>query len=193
MSHTVCPYWAGFLLAGRLRRLVQNPERLLVPFVSSGMTVLEVGPGMGFFSIPMARLVGAGGRVVCVDVQEKMIRALERRALRAGVADRIAARVCQPASLGIEDFRGRIDLAFLFAMVHEVPDAGRLFGEVADALRPEGRCLVAEPRLHVPSRSFEATVALALQYGLRLAERPTLAGSHAALMTLAAAALPPGA
>ncbi len=66
--HGVCPWYLGYLLASPLRRLLENPERMLRPYVRPGMTVLEPGSGMGFFSLPLARLVGAEGRVVCVDL-----------------------------------------------------------------------------------------------------------------------------
>ena len=83
----VCPWWLGPLLANPLRRLVQDPAAILAPHVREGMTVLEPGCGMGFFSLPLARLVGPGGRVVCVDLQRKMIEGLRRRAKRAGLLD----------------------------------------------------------------------------------------------------------
>ena len=75
-------------------RFGQNPVKILSPYVGSGMTVLDIGPGMGFFTLPMARLVGPAGKVVCADVQPKMLDALRRRAAEAGLADRIDARVC---------------------------------------------------------------------------------------------------
>jgi ubiquinone/menaquinone biosynthesis C-methylase UbiE len=51
------------------------------------MTVLAPGPGMGFFTIPLARLVGPSGRVIAVDLQPKMIESLKRRASKAGVLE----------------------------------------------------------------------------------------------------------
>jgi len=73
MSKRVCPWWLGYLLASPIRRLLHNPTRILTPFVRPGMTVLEPGPGMGYFTLELARLVGTSGRVVAVDVQPKMI------------------------------------------------------------------------------------------------------------------------
>ena len=84
MSNRVCPWWLGSLLASPVRRWMQgDPVEILKPFVREGMTVLEPGPGMGFFTIPLARLVGASGRVVAVDLQPKMIAGLKRRAAKA--------------------------------------------------------------------------------------------------------------
>jgi protein-L-isoaspartate O-methyltransferase len=64
----VCPWWVGYLLVSPLRRFFQDPGEVLGPHVREGMTVLEIGPGMGYFSLPLARLVGKEGRVLCVDV-----------------------------------------------------------------------------------------------------------------------------
>jgi len=54
---------------------------------------------MGFFSLPLARMVGPNGKVLCVDLQEKMLRSLHKRALKAGVADRIISRLSARSSL----------------------------------------------------------------------------------------------
>jgi tRNA A58 N-methylase Trm61 len=88
MAHRVCPWWIGYLLASPLRRWFgQDPAKILSPYVREAMTVLEPGPGMGFFTIPLARLVGPSGRVITVDLQPKMIESLKRRASKAGVLE----------------------------------------------------------------------------------------------------------
>ena len=63
----VCPVWVGYLLASPVRKLIQNPKKLLSPYVEEGMTVLDAGCAMGFFSLPMARMVGPNGKVICGD------------------------------------------------------------------------------------------------------------------------------
>ena len=73
MAHRVCPWWLGYLLASPLRRLMQDPVKVVAPYVREGMTVLEPGPGMGFFTLELARLVGPSGRVVAVDIQPRML------------------------------------------------------------------------------------------------------------------------
>ncbi|QTA78393.1 SAM-dependent methyltransferase [Desulfonema limicola] len=92
MSKRVCPIWIGYLLLNPIRKLYQNPEKILSPYVSEGMTVLDMGCAMGYFSIPLARLVGTDGKVICADIQEKMLKSLEKRAAKAGLSDRIETR-----------------------------------------------------------------------------------------------------
>jgi ubiquinone/menaquinone biosynthesis C-methylase UbiE len=123
MGHCVCPWWLGYLLASPLRRLLQDPARILAPHVREGMIVLEPGPGMGFFTLELARRVGPRGRVVAVELQPRMLAGLGRRAARAGLLSRIELRQARPEAMGIEDLAGRVDLVLAFAVVHEFPDA----------------------------------------------------------------------
>jgi hypothetical protein len=59
---------AGYFLLNPLRRLRQDPRKPLKPYVGEGMTVLEPGPGTGFFKLELLRLVGKSGWVIAVDV-----------------------------------------------------------------------------------------------------------------------------
>jgi ubiquinone/menaquinone biosynthesis C-methylase UbiE len=182
MPHPVCPPWVGYLLANPLRRLFQKPEQILAGLVTPGMTVLEVGPGMGFFTLPMARMVGPEGRVVAVDVQEAMLRGLRRRAERAGLSERVITRVCPPTSLDVADFAGKVDFALVYAVVHELPNAGHFFAEVAEALKPGAQCLLGEPAGHVSAEAFAVTLETAQRAGLRVVAEPRIRGSRSALL-----------
>ena len=98
---------------------------------------------MGYFTIPLARITGPGGKVIAVDLQERMLDALVRRAEKAGVADRIIPHRCQKESLGVE---GPADFALAFWMAHEVPDKPRFFREIFAFLKQGGRLLLVEPK-----------------------------------------------
>src|SRR5215475_14588300 len=78
-QHKLCPWWVGYLITSPFRKLWQNPALILEPHIRAGMTVLEPGPGMGFFTLEIAKLVGSSGRVVAVDVEPQMIEGLKRR------------------------------------------------------------------------------------------------------------------
>jgi tRNA A58 N-methylase Trm61 len=158
---------------------------MLRPFVRPGMTVLEPGSGMGFFSLPLARLVGAEGRVVCVDLQRRMIDGLRRRAHKAGLLDRIETAICSPDDLGIVAWAGRIDLALVIHVIHEVPDPDRFLRQIHAALRSGGKLVLIEPKGHVTPEQFEETLALAEAAGfIRDQQDPATKPLHATLTRL---------
>jgi SAM-dependent methyltransferase len=146
------------------------------------MTVLEPGPGMGFFTLPLARLAGPNGRVVAVDVEPRMIAGLERRATRAGLRDRIETRVASVSSLGVDDLAGSVDFVLAFAMVHEMPSAAAFFQEAAQAMKQGGILLLAEPSGHVDAARFAAELEDAGRAGLAVQRRAVVRSSHAAVL-----------
>jgi SAM-dependent methyltransferase len=160
------------MLTCPLRRFQYDPATLLASHVREGMTVLEPGPGMGFFTLELARKVGGAGRVIVLDIQQRMLDGLRRRAARARLLGRIEARLTRPDTLGIEDLAGTIDFVLAYYMVHEVPSAAVFFAEVAQALRPGGTALLAEPAGHVGMAEFEAELQAAAAAGLAVVERP---------------------
>jgi ubiquinone/menaquinone biosynthesis C-methylase UbiE len=181
MAH-VCPWWFCYTFDNPLRRLVHDPVKMLAPFVGAGATCLDVGCGMGYFTLGLARLVGASGRVLAVDLQQKMLDTLMRRATKAGVAKAIEPRRCAPDSLGLADVAGTVDFALCFWMLHEVPDMAGFLEQIAAALKPGGTLLVAEPRFHVKRDAFDAELRLAEGLGWAVMQEPAIWGSHAALL-----------
>ena len=183
MAEHVCPWWLGYLLASPLRRwLSQSPEEMLGPFVRDGITVLEPGPGMGFFTLPLARMVGSRGRVVAVDIQLQMLSSLRRRAERTGLAERIETRLAGPDQMGLDDLEGAVDFALAFAVVHEMPSADKFFGEVASALKSGGLLFFAEPSGHVKPEKFQQELEAARTAGFEMLDRPAVRRSHAVVL-----------
>ncbi len=182
MAEHVCPVWMGYLLANPLRRLVQNPDTILAPYIREGMTCLDAGCAMGFFSVAMARLAGKSGSVICVDFQEKMLAALYRKANRADLSDRIIPRCCLQDSLCLSDLHETVDFALAMAVIHEVPDQNLFFKELWEALKPGGRFLAAEPAHHIREARFAEEVDLARNAGFSVLEYPAVPKSHAVLL-----------
>ena len=182
MGHRVCPWWIGYLLASPVRRLFQDPAAIIKPYVREGMTVVEPGPGMGFFTVEMARQVGASGRVVAVDVQPRMIAGLKRRLAKAGLLERTDARLASSDSLGLQDLEGKVDFALAMAVVHEMPSSSGFFAEVAQAMKPGATLLLVEPSGHVKKAAFEKELQDAAAAGLEVTDRPAIPRSQAALL-----------
>ena len=159
----VCPWWLAPTFDNPLRWLIQNPYRILSGFVQQGQTVADIGCGMGYFSIPLAHIVGAQGKVIATDLQDEMLQGVRRRAIRAGVQERLVIRQAQDTSLGLAE---QLDFALAFWMVHEVPDPVALLGEIHSHLIPGGGLLIAEPVIHVSEKAFQKTVDSAALAGL---------------------------
>jgi len=189
MAAHVCPWWAGYFIDNPLRRLLHDPQQIVGPHVKPGMTVMDIGCGMGWFSIPMARMVGEKGRVIAVDLQQPMLDVLRRRAERAGVADRVQTHKCRHDRLGIEV---QSDFALCFMMVHEVRDPRRLLGEIHACFKPGGKLMAAEPKIHVPGPAFRQTVATAEQVGFRVVDHPRVRWCRAVLLEKAATSMATG-
>jgi len=181
-AQRVCPWWLGYFLASPIRKLRYNPRTLLAPYVKEGMTVLDFGTAMGFFSIPLAQIVGPTGMVICIEMQEKMLARLKKRAQKAGVSAQIDARLCTQDSPGLEPLAGTIDFALLFAVVHEVPARAALFAGIAAALKPQAKLFLAEPKGHVSAEDFARTLAIAKEKGFVEVGTPQVSRTFAVLL-----------
>ena len=159
------------------------PRPCWPPWVRPGATCLDLGCGMGYFTVGLARLASPGGRVVAVDLQEKMLAGLRRRANKAGLGGAIEPRRCAPDSLGIGDLAGAVDFALCFWMLHEVPSVADFLGQVLETMRPRGALLVTEPKFHVDPKTFAGEMAQAEALGWRVVERPNIWGSHSAILS----------
>ena len=182
MAGKICPVWIGYMLLNPLRRILQNPAKILKPCLRKGMRVMDYGSAMGFFSIPMAREVGPEGRVVCVDIQEKMLEVLARRAARAGVGGIIESCLISGSAPSLERYRNGIDFVLLFAVAHEVPDQEALFRELFQALKPGGKMLFSEPSGHLSRPEYDSSVALAEEQGFRRGEAVRIRGGFSLIL-----------
>jgi ubiquinone/menaquinone biosynthesis C-methylase UbiE len=178
----ICPWWLGYFLANPLRKLAHDPEKILGHYLAEGMTAVDIGSGMGYFSIPMATLVGGKGKVICVDLQEKMLSSLRKRARKAGVVEQIETKRAESHSLDLKDKAGTADFVLLFAVAHEIPDLERAFREICDVLKSGGRLLISEPKGHVTGQQFAKTISIAQASGFKIVATPKIRGEHSTLL-----------
>jgi 2-polyprenyl-3-methyl-5-hydroxy-6-metoxy-1,4-benzoquinol methylase len=146
------------------------------------MSTVDVVCAMGFFSLPLAQMVGASGRVVCVDVQERMLATLERRARRKGLEHIIETRLATQEDLGLEDLEGKADLLLAIHVLHETAFPRRFLIRCLETLRPGGKLLVIEPRGHVSEEDFEKSRTLAMEVGFSDCESRDLKRSRKFVM-----------
>jgi ubiquinone/menaquinone biosynthesis C-methylase UbiE len=179
----VCPAEHAGWLSTPLRRLFQDPRRILAGLIDPGDTVVDVGCGPGFFTLPMARMTGETGTVIAVDLQEEMLRHVRQRAEKARLAARIRTHRCSADALGLTV---EADLVLAFYMLHEVPDPAAFLAQVRAILRPGGRMLLIEPKGHVSAADFERSITQAKAEGLHpVSERRLLMSRGVLLQTQA--------
>ena len=133
------PYEARLFLRLPRRRL---HWRRLVELLatSAGERVLEVGPGTGYYSLPVAGALG-GGSLDVVDVRREFLDDVVRRADADGL-ENVRATLADGARLPYDD--QTFDAAFLVTVLGEIPDQDAALRELRRVLRPGGRLVVGE-------------------------------------------------
>lgn len=151
IKQPTCPWWFLFTFDNPLRKLYQDPIQILTPYIKTGDSVIDLGCGMGYFSIPMAVLVGEQGKVISVDLQEQMLAGLRVRAEKADLLDRIRTHQSTQDQIGISE---EADFVLAFWMAHEVHDSRSFFEQIRGMLKTDGWLLIAEPYIHVSQSRF---------------------------------------
>ena len=182
MAGRVCPVWIGYLLLSPFRKLRQNPGRILRSFLCPGMTALDYGSAMGYFSLPMASLVGPEGKVICADIQEGMLQALMKRAKKAKVGNVIEPFLVTGPSISPEKYYNKVDFVLLFSVAHEVTDQDTLFREIYTVLKPGGKLLFSEPSGHISRSVFASSVRTAENNYFQQIEQLEISGAHSVLL-----------
>lgn len=165
-----------------LRKLVQAPKRIVGPYIKSGDTVLDLGCGPGFFTVEMAKMVGSTGKVIAVDLQEKMLRRLEKKVSGSALNNRVKLHLCHADSLGL-DLAVKADFILAYYMVHETPDPRVFLSQVKELLNESGKFLIVEPYFHVSRNKFDQITQLAELVGFRVIEKPKRKSGRSLLLS----------
>jgi ubiquinone/menaquinone biosynthesis C-methylase UbiE len=134
-----------------LYSLFRDPYQVLhAAGLKPGQTVLEVGCGPGFFTVPAARIVGEQGSVCALDISPLAIKEVEQKIEQQGVTN-VNTVLADAAQTGLPD--RSFDLAFVFGFAHGGGDLGNIPAELHRLLRPAGTLSVEGP-LGVPNELF---------------------------------------
>jgi ubiquinone/menaquinone biosynthesis C-methylase UbiE len=165
----ICPVELAGMLDLNLRRLFQNPKKMLGPYVREGMKVLDMGCGPGFFSMQIAEMVGATGKVTAADLQGGMLEKLGKKIRKAGVQNIISLHQCGRDATGLSE---KFDFILIFYMLHEVPSPKEFLREMKTLLKPNGKVLIAEPKFHVSKRDFAVVIEMMKNMGYNIVHVP---------------------
>ena len=118
------------------RKEWQNPDVILNRIgVESGMTVADLGCGPGFFTVPVASLVGANGLVYAVDADPIMVRYLQENISKSGIEKkRVKIMQADVSQTGIP--AKSVDIAFFANILHDIQDRRSFFDEVKRICKP---------------------------------------------------------
>lgn len=158
------PYSQRFLVQGPHPFLGrQRLREILEP--RPGERILEVGPGTGYHSLPVASWISPGGTLEIVDVIEEWLDHTMGVAKEQGIRNIVPARA-DATSLPHE--AGSFDAAFLVHVLGEVPDQEAALRELRRVLKPDGRLVVGESVLDPHVVTLRALRHRAGAAGLRL-------------------------
>jgi ubiquinone/menaquinone biosynthesis C-methylase UbiE len=180
-SSRICSWKIAFALDNPIRKIIHNPQKILGRYIEPGQIVLDLGCGPGTFSLAMAKMVGESGKVIAVDIQEEMLQMVREKAARQGLGSRIVTHKSGPDRIGLSE---KVDFALAFYMVHEVSNAEAFLKEVACVIKPRGKLLIVEPKMHVSPAAFEKTIEVARLAGLRSISEPKIRFSRSKLLSL---------
>lgn len=167
----VCPVEIAGSLDNKLRRWLQNPRKILQPYIKEGMTVLDLGCGPGFFSIEIALLLQGKGQVIAADLQEGMLNKVSKKITGTSLENLIRLHRCEVERIGVEE---KVDFVLAFYMIHEVPDQERLFRELLTLLKPGGKILIVEPNFHVTKKAFGEMLVKIKNTGFKVMDGPKM-------------------
>jgi ubiquinone/menaquinone biosynthesis C-methylase UbiE len=137
---SACPYNQRFWVQAPHPFITRSRMReALAP--ASGETILEVGPGTGYYSLDVAAAVEPGGTLHVFDLQQEMLDHTMRRAAEAGLTNVMPQQGdARELPYGDDTF----DAALMVTVLGEVPDQERALAELARVLKPGGRLVVGE-------------------------------------------------
>jgi ubiquinone/menaquinone biosynthesis C-methylase UbiE len=163
------PQFLADAIDNPFRRRIQPPDQTPTRHgIEPGMTVLEVGPGNGTYTMATARRVGETGRIVTIDIEPKMIERVRRRAELEGVRN-IEARVADVYDLPFEE--GSFDAIYMIAVLGEIPVPTKAMQELYRVLSPVGTLAFSELIFDPDYMRAKTLIGMARTAGFRLKKR----------------------
>ena len=136
------PQFLANAIDNPFRRRIQPPVETAVRHgIRPGMTVLDVGPGNGTYTLGAAEIVGEQGKVIAIDIEPKMIERVQNRITQMGVKN-IEPRIADVYALPFEN--DYFDLIYMITVIGEIPDTDRALQEFHRVLSPSGTLVFSE-------------------------------------------------
>ena len=174
----VCPVEISGFLDTKLRKLFQDPKKILKPYIKKDMIVLDVGCGPGYFTTEISELLNGTGKVIGADLQEGMLLKLKNKAKKLNL-NNVETHKTEKDSINLKE---KVDFILVFYMLHEVPNQKKFLNELTDLLNKNGKILVSEPKFHVKKEDFEKSLQIIDHLGFEIIENPNIFISRSILI-----------
>lgn len=152
MGRTIAPtmsYSGASWLIRDSRDDEENPPLLLKALeLKAGQAVCDFGCGNGFYTLQLAKRVGARGLVYAVDIQQEMLDMLAERLTLRGV-DNVKPVLATETESGLPP--ATFDLVLMVDVYHELSDPAAVLAAIRASLRPKGRVAIVEFREEDPA------------------------------------------
>jgi len=165
-KHDVCPPEKAGGLNSKLRKIVQNPKKILKNYVKPGMKVLDFGCGPGMFAMELAEL---NTEVIAADLQEEMLKILKENIKNTKYEEKIKIVKCDEDQINVNE---KVDFILAFYVLHEVKNKEKFFKQAKEILKRESKLYLAEPTFQVSRNEFEEELELAEKQGFKTIKRP---------------------
>jgi ubiquinone/menaquinone biosynthesis C-methylase UbiE len=137
---SACPYGQRFWVEAP-HPIITRERLYSVLRPQDGERLLEIGPGVGYYTLDMAEWVGPDGKVEIFDLQQEFLDHTSKRAAERGLANLIPTQG-DATALPYED--ASIDAVILTAVLGEIPDPVAALRQISRVLKPSGRLIVGE-------------------------------------------------
>lgn len=183
VADRVCPVEHAAKLDSWIRRLLQNPNRILGKYIRRGDRIIDLGCGPGFFTVELARLAGKSGEVIAVDLQPEMLALVRQKAERHGMTERITCHRSFPDRMALKKESRPVNFILAFYVIHETRNPRGFLEEIRDLLAPGGRVLLVEPWMHVSREKFRRLIDLVRETGYKTRGYPRIIGGRSVLLS----------
>ncbi len=127
----------------------ENPDGAIDAMkLKPGMTIADLGSGVGYMTLRMAKRVGPTGKIYGVDLQPGMLAELQKNAKAAGITN-VEPILGEPADPKLPE--GKIDMILMVDVYHEVSQPQAMLRKIRQALKADGRLILLEYRAEDPS------------------------------------------
>jgi ubiquinone/menaquinone biosynthesis C-methylase UbiE len=137
---SACPYGQRFWVEAP-HPIITRDRLHSVLRPEPGERILEIGPGVGYYTLDLAEWVGPDGKVEIFDLQQQFLDHTTRRAAERGLTNIVPT---QGDATALPYGEASMDAVVLTAVLGEIPDPVAALRQIQRVLKPNGRLIVGE-------------------------------------------------